>query len=100
MDGAIRAGKVTAPDMMRDHYITRHMADPDAVEAEIGAMVSLCRPGPATARPPQLQAGPAGLDGDEAKIVSLMSLDPELYAKVKAAQAEREETLAFPDRKG
>jgi hypothetical protein len=36
----MRAGKPIAT-ALRDHYVTRHMADPAAVEREIGAMVTL-----------------------------------------------------------
>lgn len=37
VDGAIRAGRVGLKPL-RDHYIARHMADPDAVSKEVSAM--------------------------------------------------------------
>jgi hypothetical protein len=39
VDGAIKAGKPIAP--LRDHFITRHAADPAAVEKEINGLPSL-----------------------------------------------------------
>lgn len=44
VDGAIRDGRVGVKPL-RDHYVSRHMADPVAVEKEIGALPSLHAPG-------------------------------------------------------
>lgn len=95
VDAAIKAGKVGAPGEMRDHYIARHMADPAAVDKELGAMVSLHGRSGAGAKPPPKagEGGATALDEDEAKIVALMGIDPAAYAKTKAAQAEREGIL-------
>jgi len=39
VDGAIKAGKPIAS--LRDHYVTRHMADAAAVEKEVNALISI-----------------------------------------------------------
>ena len=39
IDKAIADGKPISP--LRDHFITRHMADPEGVEKELGVMISL-----------------------------------------------------------
>ena len=94
VDAAIKAGKIAAPDKMRDHYIARHMADPKAVETELGAMVALHSRGGASAQPPKKGAdGQPELDADEAKLVALMGVDRVAYQKNKAAQAEHEGAL-------
>ncbi|TXN71646.1 phage protease [Methylobacterium sp. WL6] len=94
VDAAIKAGKVSAPKAMRDHYIARHMADPAGVEKEFEAMVSLHARGGGSAAPPALDKdGNPGLDAEEVKLIALMGIDPEAYRKTKAAQAAREEAL-------
>ncbi|KMO32488.1 phage protease [Methylobacterium aquaticum] len=96
VDTAIKAGRIAAPAQMRDHYIARHMADPTAVEKEIGAMPALHgRSGASVLPPPKPgETTPAaGLDPEEMKVISLMGIDPEAYRKTKAAQAEREGVL-------
>lgn len=85
IDGAIKAGKPIAP--IRDHYITRHMADPAGVERELAAMPSL-HSGGIGSRAAQAAGSAGGLAGDEASIVALLGVDPEAYAKVKKARGE------------
>lgn len=86
VDAAIRAGKISAPAVMRDHYIARHMQDPAAVNLELGSMISLHSPGGGSALPPKLDAaGKQILDGDEARVVALSGISPEDYLKTKAA---------------
>lgn len=92
VDEAIRGGKMRTPATMREHYIVRHMADPIAVEREIGAMIPFGGRGPATARPPSFENGGTGLDQEESKIVALMGVEPALYTKMKAKMAETEES--------
>lgn len=94
VDTAIKAGKLAAPAAMRDHYIARHMADPAAVEKELGAMLSLNAPsGASRVPPPPDKDGNPGLDPEEVKVVALMGIDPAAYRKTKAGQAEREGAL-------
>jgi len=77
VDGAITAGKPVK--FLRDHYIERHMADPAAVEKEIGAMVSLHAGG---LKQPQDPASPSGsLTASDLEVCSLMGIDPKAYAE-------------------
>lgn len=78
IDGAITAGKPIKA--LRDHYIERHMADPAAVEKELGAMVSLHAGG---AKPPAEKAAD-GLTAEDEQTIQLMGLDREAYIKQKA----------------
>ncbi len=59
VDGAIKAGKPIVP--LREHFIARHMAEPAAVEKEIGALPSLHAGGVA---PGQTVVRHAADDGD------------------------------------
>lgn len=77
VDGAIRAGKPIKP--LRDHYIARHMADPQAVETELAALVSIHDGGVVT--PPPADGGSTAPVGEEARIVALMGVDPTKYAE-------------------
>lgn len=92
VDGAIRAGKVGVKPL-RDHYISRHMQDPAAVDRELAAMPSLQapRPGDPAAIPPK--DGKPGMDAEEGRIVAMMGIDPAKYLETKAAQAKTEEAL-------
>lgn len=94
VDGAIKAGKIAAPQAMRDHYIARHMADPVAVDKELGAMVSLHRPGGGSLIPPAPDKdGRAPVDAEEAKAIAMMGIDPEAFKKARAAEGVREGAL-------
>lgn len=92
VDEAIRAGKVPQPSKMREHYVTRHMADPRGVELELGAMISLHGSRLTSRLPPPIGHHPHGLDDAEADVVSMMGLDPVQFAKTKAEHAAREES--------
>jgi phage I-like protein len=76
VDGAIKAGKPISP--LRDHFVTRHMADAAAVELEIGKL-------------PSINAG--GVPDDDAPTASekataeKMGLDPK---KLVAQRKKRE----------
>lgn len=94
VDAAIAAGKIASPQVMRDHYIARHMAEPAAVDKELGAMISLHGATGASSQPPKFDAaGKQILDGAEASIVALMGISTEAYAKTKAAQGLHEGAL-------
>lgn len=94
VDAAIKAGKIAAPTVMRDHYVARHMADPAAVDKELGAMISLHAQGGGSIVPPAKDKdGNLPLETEEAKLVALMGVDPVAYQKNKAAQAVREGAL-------
>lgn len=76
VDAAIAAGKLVPS--LRDHYIARHMKDPDGVAKELDAFVSINAGG--IAKPPvETEAGAVDAAGQE--VIALMGLDPEAYAK-------------------
>jgi phage I-like protein len=79
VDGAIRAGKVI-PGSLREHYITRHMGDAKSVETELAAMPALNSGG--IIKPPP-EGGAAEPDGDEAKIIALLGIDPKSYVAAR-----------------
>ena len=94
VDAAIKAGKIAAPQVMRDHYIARHMADPVAVDKELGVMISLHRPGGGSLIPPTPDKdGRTPLDAEEARVVALMGVDPEAFKKARAAEGSRDGAL-------
>ena len=90
VDGAIGAGRVGLKPL-RDHYIARHMADPAAVEKEVGAMPSLhSRSGSPT---PQPSPSSDALDDNERQVVALMGIDKDAYLKQRKALNLTEEAL-------
>lgn len=66
---------------LREHYISRHMKDPQAVETELAAFPPINAGG--IVKPP---ISTEGGDVDEAgqRIIALMGLDPVAYAKTHA----------------
>lgn len=88
VDLAIREKRVGVTPL-RDHYISRHMKDPESVEKEIAALPMLN--GTHTSLlPPKGKEGAAGLTAEESKVVAMMGIDPEAFAKAKAALGEIE----------
>jgi phage I-like protein len=85
IDKAIKDGKPIVA--IRDHYITRHMADPAGVEKELAALPSL-HAGGLGSRPPAAASGDGAMTGDEASIVALLGVDRDAYAKAKKAAGE------------
>lgn len=82
IDDAIKAGKVGLKPL-RDHYIARHMADPEGVAKEIAAMPSLHSGG--FKEPPKPGVtGAEGLSAEERQVAHLMGIEPEAFAKAKA----------------
>jgi phage I-like protein len=90
VDGAIGAGRVGLKPL-RDHYIARHMADPAAVEKEIGAMPSLHSSRSGSATPPA-QSGDA-ISDEEAQVIALMGVDKDAYLKQRKALNRTEEAV-------
>ncbi|WP_315742823.1 MULTISPECIES: phage protease [unclassified Bradyrhizobium] len=94
IDNAIREGRVGVKPM-RDHYISRHAASAEAaadVEKEIGAMPKL---GPSVVppgTPPEVKDGKVALNADQRKIVSLLGISEDDYAKTLAADLAVTET--------
>lgn len=93
VDASIKAGKISAPAQMRDHYIARHMAEPAAVEKEIGVMVVLNGRGAATSQAPTLGGDGKPALPDDPRVIALMGVDPEAFRKAREAEASREEAL-------
>lgn len=85
VDAAIAAGKPGVKPM-RDYYIARHMADPKATEEALAALPSLTGNSAARRVAPD-KDGKVALGADELHAVQLMGVDPEAYAKTKAAEA-------------
>lgn len=94
VDAAIKAGKIAAPSVMREHYIARHIADPAAVEKELGAMLSLHAAGGGSRLPPPADKdGKPGIDDGEKSIIAMMGVDPEAFRKAREAEGQREGAL-------
>ena len=82
VDAAIAAGKPIAP--LRDHYITRHMANPADVETEIGKLPSIHAGGMGEQVVVRHDAGDAdGLTETESRVCKQMGLDPKKFAEAK-----------------
>lgn len=79
IDQAITDGKPIKP--LREHYISRHMKDPDAVAKELGAMVSIHAGGLGERRPADEEHG---LTEEEVTVHSQLGLTAEEFAKSKA----------------
>lgn len=84
IDDAIKAGKVGLIPL-RDHYITRHMADPAAVAKEIAAMPDLHGGGLRQIPKDAGGTGAAVLGADAERICALMGVDPAAFAKTAGA---------------
>ena len=88
IDAAIKAGKpITA---LRDHYVTRHMADPAGVEKEFAAMISL-HAGGLGHRQRAHGADPAVPTAEEREVAGRMGVDAMVLAKQRQ---EREASQA------
>lgn len=80
VDQAIRDGKPINP--LRDHYIARFTADPEAVRKEIAALPSIHDGGikPREAVDPKDVA----LTAEDQQVIQMMGLDADLYRRTKA----------------
>lgn len=90
VDGAI-ARHVPIPTTLRDHYVARHMADPEGVEKELNAIPPLGRTGTSAAPPAPTKPGAVSLNAGHREVIRLMGIDPAAYARVLAAETAREE---------
>ncbi len=91
IDAEIKRGN-PVPRNMRDHYIDRHMADPETVEKELAAMPALTRSG-TMAVPPAMKDGKVALNAAQQEAARLLGIAPEDYAKTLAAERKNEEAL-------
>jgi phage I-like protein len=77
---AVEAGKVIPA--LKDHYIARHMKNPAEVEHELSLMPAL-NAGGLNRDPGEHKDTPAITDDDK-KVMAMMGVDPEAYAKTHA----------------
>lgn len=85
IDAAITAGKVGLKPM-REHYITRHMKEPEVVEKEIAAMQTLHMHG--RRQLPPTPEGGAVLDDTDREVIEQMGLDPKKFAESRKLETE------------
>lgn len=88
IDGEMERGRVI-PKSMRDHYVTRHQADPEAVEKEILALPSLGTSG-LTVTPPPAKDGVISLNAEQQSAARLLGISPEEYTKTLQAEQDNE----------
>ncbi len=84
IDAAIAGGKPIKP--LRDHYIERHVKDPDGVAKELAGMVSLHDGG--ARRGASTEPGADGLSETDREVCALMGLDPKAYGEQLKAHNE------------
>lgn len=84
VDSAI-AGRKVGVKPLRDHYITRHMADPAAVEKELNALPSL---GASLTRidPPPSQDGKLSLNSEQRQAAKLLGIPEADFLKTIEAE--------------
>ncbi len=90
VDEGINAGKVGLVPL-RDHYISRHMVDPDGVAKEIAAMPSI-KGGGSVASPAGARDA-TGLTPDEKFVCEQMGIDPAKYTESRKALGATTEVL-------
>lgn len=81
IDAAMQAGKPIAA-ALREHYITRHAANPAEVQRELDAMPSLHAGGLGGRTPAAL---PAGATAAEVEAAAFLGLDPAKFVAARAA---------------
>ncbi len=91
IDEEIRRGRVGVKPL-RDHYIARHMSDPESVETEIAALPVL-EAGRMTMTRTPAEDGKVALNAAEQEAARLIGVDVEDYAKALAAERKHEEAL-------
>lgn len=82
VDAAIHAGKPIRP--LRDHYISRHMSDPESAQMELDALPSI-HAGAYIPQKDPAQSG-SGLSTSDLEVCSLMGIDPKEFAKTLEGQ--------------
>lgn len=69
---------------LKDHFIERHMREPEAVEKEVNAMPALFSQELRNYKP---EDGKAGISSNDKRICELMGVDPVKFAETKAKEA-------------
>jgi phage I-like protein len=86
IDAAIAAGK-PGVKRLRDHYISRHMADPKSVETELAGLPSLTARTIAQITPPASTDGKVALNAEQQDAAKALGISEEAYAKTLTAEA-------------
>ncbi len=79
--------------VQRDRWITLHMADPAATEAQITAIPALGRSGEVPARPPVDDKGEIALQSEHRTAARLLGVDAKTYAETLKSERLNEEML-------
>jgi phage I-like protein len=82
VDAAMKAGKPIVPSV-REHYIARHMREPQAVESEVAAMPSLHMGGLGSRAIAEADA--AGVSSEDVTVGKALGLDPKKLAAARSA---------------
>lgn len=86
VDASIKAGKPVVA--LRDHYITRFMADPEAVKKEIGAMVALNVAGRVVTPPAEGGDAAAAMSDVDRQVTAMFGNDPTKLAELRKQRGE------------
>lgn len=94
VDGAIKAGRVGVKPL-RDHYVSRHMADPASVEKEIGAMPVLNGQTivPQVERGARDAGGNRVLTAEQERAIQLMGVNRDAFIKQLEVEEQRQAAL-------
>jgi phage I-like protein len=90
VDAAIKAGKVIV-GTLRDHYITRHAADPAGVERELASFPTLGPSGALETAPKTAADGTPSLNANQRAAAEALGVPAADYAKTLAAERAQEE---------
>ncbi len=85
IDAAIREGRVGVKPL-RDHYVSRHMADPAAVEKEIAVLPSLTATGGLINPAPPTTGGGVALNAEEMAVAAQLGMTAEEFTKAREAR--------------
>ena len=91
VDAQVKRGNYSAK-ALKDHYITMHMADPERVEKELGAMPVLTASG-TTVLPPAAKDGEVALNAAQLSASTALGIDPKKYAETLKAEQGMKEAL-------
>jgi phage I-like protein len=87
VDGQIKSGRVGVK-ALRDHYISRHAADPAAVEKEITALPILSASGTSPLPPEKDKDGKIALNAEQKSAADALGIDHKQYAETLSAEQE------------
>jgi len=85
IDQAMAEGRAI-PANLRDHYVSRHMADAASVETEVNAMPKSLAPTNTLITPPKNADGTIALSAEHKEAANLLGIDAGEYAKTMEAE--------------